>query len=156
MPKPAKCKYEKPLIMSDVSDNPGSGHYGDATNLLRAMIAADLRNTVFYAIYDPQAVLDAVKIGVGNDGTITLGGKHDIAAGGAPLTLTGHVVAITDGRFQAFGPMGGGVWRDNGISMLFRVGGIDIIAITNNSQATDTAQLTSLGHAIRRANTPSL
>jgi microcystin degradation protein MlrC len=55
------------------------------------------------------------------------------------------VVAITDGKFQAFGPMGGGVWRDFGLSMLFRVGGIDIIAITNNTQATDTAQMTSLG-----------
>jgi microcystin degradation protein MlrC len=136
---------EKPLIMADVTDNPGSGHYGDATNLLRAMIAADLKNAAFYAIYDPQAVRDAVKIGVGKTGEITLGGKHDAAAGGAPLKLSGHVVAITDGKFQAFGPMGGGVWRDLGLSMLFRVGGIDIVAITNNSQATDTAQLTSLG-----------
>jgi microcystin degradation protein MlrC len=143
--KASEGKSEKPLIMSDVSDNPGSGHYGDATNLLRAMIAADLQNTAFYAIYDPQAVLDAAEIGVGKDGTITLGGKHDVAAGGAPLTLTGHVVAITDGRFQAFGPMSGGVWKDLGLSMLFRVGGIDIIAITNNSQATDLAQMTSLG-----------
>jgi len=143
--KAGEGKHDKPLIMSDVSDNPGSGHYGDATNLLRAMIAADLQNAAFYAIYDPQAVRDVAAIGVGNAGKITLGGKHDVAAGGAPLSLTGHVVAITDGRFQAFGPMGGGVWKDLGLSMLFRVGGIDIIAITNNSQATDLAQLTSLG-----------
>ncbi len=143
--KEGEAKHDKPLIMADVTDNPGSGHYGDSTNLLRAMVAADLKNAAFYAIYDPQAVLDAVKIGVGKTGEITLGGKHDVAAGGAPLKLTGHVVAITDGKFQAFGPMGGGVWRDNGLSMVFRVGGIDIIAITNNTQATDTAQLTSLG-----------
>jgi microcystin degradation protein MlrC len=143
--KEGEAKHDKPLIMADVTDNPGSGHYGDSTNLLRAMVAADLKNAAFYAIYDPQAVLDAVKIGVGKTGEITLGGKHDVAAVGAPLKLTGHVVAITDGKFQAFGPMGGGVWRDNGLSMVFRVGGIDIIAITNNTQATDTAQLTSLG-----------
>ena len=143
--KDGEGKFDKPLIMSDVTDNPGSGHYGDATNLLRAMIAADLQNTAFYAIYDPQAIRDAAKIGVGNTGTITLGGKHDVAAGGAPLTLTGRLVTLTDGCFQAFGPMAGGVWKDLGLSMLFRVGGIDIIAITNNTQATDTAQLTSLG-----------
>jgi microcystin degradation protein MlrC len=143
--KEGEGKHDKPLIMADVTDNPGSGHYGDATNLLRAMVAADLQNAVFYAIYDPEAVQDAVKIGVGNNGKIMLGGRHDANAGGGPLTLSGHVVAITDGKFQAFGPMGGGVWRDLGASMLFRVGGIDIIAIANNTQATDTAQLTSLG-----------
>ena len=143
--KEGEGTHDKPLIMADVTDNPGSGHYGDSTNLLRAMIATDLKNAAFYAIYDPQAVQDALKIGVGKTGELTLGGKHDVNAGGAPLKLTGHVVAITDGKFQAFGPMGGGVWRDLGLSMLFRVGGIDIIAITNNTQATDTAQLTSLG-----------
>lgn len=143
--KEGEGRHDEPLIMADVTDNPGSGHYGDATNLLRAMVAAGLKNAAFYAIYDPQAVLDAQKIGVGKSGKITLGGKYDVNAGGGPLTLTGHVVAITDGKFQAFGPMGGGVWRDLGLSMLFRVGGIDIIAITNNTQATDTAQLTSLG-----------
>ena len=41
--------------------------------------------------------------------------------------------------------MGGGVWRDYGLSMLFRVGGIDIVVISNNGQAIDLAQLTSLG-----------
>ena len=51
--EPARATHDKPLIMADVTDNPGSGHYGDATNLLRAMIAADLQNAAFYAIYRP-------------------------------------------------------------------------------------------------------
>ncbi len=41
--------------------------------------------------------------------------------------------------------MGGGVERNYGPSMVFRVGGIDIIVITNNGQATDLGQFTSLG-----------
>lgn len=137
--------HDKPLVMADVTDNPGSGHYGDATNLLRAMVAADLQNAAFYAIYDPAAVLAGQAIGVGNVGAVLLGGKHDPEAGGAPLTLAGRVVALTDGRFQKFGPMGGGVWVDYGLTMLFRVGGIDIVVISNNTQANDTAQLTSVG-----------
>jgi microcystin degradation protein MlrC len=135
----------KPLVMADVTDNPGSGHYGDVTNLLAAMLHADLQNAVFHAIYDPDAVRQAERIGVGREGTITLGGKTDPARGGPPLTLTGKVVALTDGQFIAYGPMGGGVWRNYGLSMLFRVGGVDIIGISNNGQATDLAQLTSLG-----------
>ena len=34
----------------------GSGHYGDATDLLNAMLRSDVQNAVFYAIYDPAAV----------------------------------------------------------------------------------------------------
>ena len=135
----------QPLVIAEVTDNPGSGHYGDATNLLRAMLAADLQNAAFYPIFDPQAVRDAQAIGVGQSGPITLGGKHDIHAGGGPLTVTAHVVALTDGRFQAFGAMAGGVWRNYGLSALLRVGGVEIALISNNAQATDLGQLTSLG-----------
>jgi microcystin degradation protein MlrC len=143
--KSGEGQHDKPLVMADVTDNPGSGHYGDSTDLLRAMIAADLQNAAFYAIYDPEAVQQGIAIGVGRTGRITLGGKHDTRAGGAPLELDARVVSLTDGHFQVFGPMGGGVWRDYGPSMLIRVGGIEIAVITNNGQATDTAQLTSLG-----------
>jgi microcystin degradation protein MlrC len=54
-------------------------------------------------------------------------------------------MGVTSGRFQNFGPMGGGVWRDYGLSALLRVGGVEIALISNNGQAVDTAQLTSLG-----------
>lgn len=135
----------KPLLMAEVTDNPGSGHYGDATNLLRAMLAADFESAVFYAIYDAAAVTAGTEIGVGNMGRFSLGGHHDANAGGAPIELEALVVSLTDGRFQAFGPMGGGVWKTLGRSMLLRVGGLDIAVISNNSQATDTAQMTSLG-----------
>ena len=143
--KDGEAMSDGPLVIAEVTDNPGSGHYGDATNLLRAMIAADLQNAVFYPIFDPQAVRDAQAIGVGNSGLISLGGKHDVDAGGGPLLVEAGVVAITDGHFRAFGPMAGGVWRDYGLSALLRVGGVEICLITNNSQATDLGQLTSLG-----------
>lgn len=137
----------KPLVMADVSDNPGSGHYGDATNLLRGLVDSDLTDIVFYAIYDPNAVLDGQRIGVGNVGEILLGGKTDPMAGGPPLRLSGKVVALMDGCFQTFGPMGfGGVWQNYGLSMLFRVRNtIDVIVISNNGQLLDLAQITSLG-----------
>jgi len=137
--------HKAPLVMSDVTDNPGSGHYGDTTDVLRAMIAADLQNACFYAIYDPEAAQQCAAIGIGNTGTITLGGKHDARFGGGPLTLSGEVATLSSGKFRAFGPMGGGVWRDKGLGAMFRVGGIDICIISNNGQLTDLAQLTSLG-----------
>lgn len=119
----------KPLVVADVTDNPGSGHYGDATNVLRGLVTANsssskpLKQVVFYAIYDPKAVQYAVdQIGVGRCGILTLGGNFDVSAGGPPLTVYGRVVSVTDGRFQTFGPMGfGGQWQNLGISVLFRI-----------------------------------
>lgn len=140
----AKPGY-KPLLISDYSDNPGSGAYGDATNLLRAVLAAKLRNVGFHAIRDPEAALAAQAAGVGNRVKLKLGGKVDPSTGGGPLELDAHVVALTDGRFIAYGPMGGGVWRNYGLSALLRVDDVEIIVITHNGQATDLAQFTSLG-----------
>lgn len=133
------------LVMADVTDNPGSGHYGDATNLLRGLIEAAVVNAVFYAIYDPQAVQEGIKIGVGNYGNIALGGKFDPSAGGAPLVLYGKIVTLTDGHFPAYGSMCGGVWQNYGLSMLFRVAGVDIAVVSNNGQLLDVSQLISLG-----------
>ncbi len=86
-----------------------------------------------------------MRAGVGAKIALTLGGKTDPSMGGGPLSLDGEVVCLTNGRFIAHGPMGGGVERNYGPSMVFRVGGIDIVVITNNGQATDLGQFTSLG-----------
>lgn len=143
--KAGEGRHDKPLLISDYSDNPGSGAYGDATNLLRAVLDAGLANVGFHAICDPEAALAAQAAGVGNSVRLTLGGKVDPTTGGGPLTLDAHVVALTDGRFIAYGPMGGGTWRNYGLSALLRVDGVEIIVITHNGQATDLAQFTSLG-----------
>jgi microcystin degradation protein MlrC len=136
---------DKPLVVADYTDNPGGGGYGDATAFLKGLVEARIDNVAFHAICDPEAVQQGMRAGVGVKTTLALGGKTDPAMGGGPLSLEGEVVCLTNGRFVAYGPMGGGVERNYGPSMVFRVGGIDIIVITNNGQATDLAQFTSLG-----------
>eukprot|EP01038_Epipyxis_sp_PR26KG_P010385 gene10385-13949_t len=137
-----------PLIIADVSDNPGSGHYGDSTAFLSALIGSKaITRVLFYSIYDKEAVLQSQAIGVGNTGKIILGGKTDDSIGGKPIEIDCEVVNITNGRFQTFGPMGGGgVWQWFGLSTLLRVNNrIDIIVISNNGQLLDLAQITSMG-----------
>ena len=136
---------DQPLVVADYTDNPGGGGYGDATAFLKGLVEAGVDSIAFHAICDPETVQQGVKAGIGAKTTLTLGGKTDPAMGGGPLALHGEVVCLTTGRFIAYGPMGGGVERNYGPSMVFRVGGIDIIVITNNGQATDLAQFTSLG-----------
>jgi microcystin degradation protein MlrC len=135
---------DKPLVIADYTDNPGGGGYGDATALLRGLVEAGVERVAFHAICDGQAVRKAMRNGIGPM-TLSLGGKIDPAMGGSPLALTGEIVCLTNGKFIAWGLMGGGVERNYGPSMVFRTGAIDIIVITNNGQATDLGQFTSLG-----------
>jgi len=136
---------DKPLIVADYTDNPGGGGYGDATAFLKGLVEGGVERVAFHAICDPEAIQAGMAAGIGATATLTLGGKTDPSLGGGPLTLTGEVVCLSNGRFIAYGPMGGGVERNYGPSMVFRVGGIDIVLITNNGQATDLGQFTSLG-----------
>jgi microcystin degradation protein MlrC len=136
---------DKPLVIADFTDNPGGGGYGDATAFLQGLVDAEVEGVAFHAICDPDAVAQGMRAGVGATATISIGGKIDPRVGGGPLNLTGEVTHLSNGKFIAYGPMGGGVERNYGPSMVFRVGGIDIILITNNGQATDLGQFTSLG-----------
>jgi microcystin degradation protein MlrC len=136
---------DKPLVIADYTDNPGGGGYGDAAAFLKGLVESGVESVAFHAICDPETVQQGMRAGIGSKTTLALGGKTDPAMGGPPLALFGEVVCLTNGRFIAYGPMGGGVERDYGPSMVFRVGGIDIVAITNNGQAVDLGQFTSLG-----------
>jgi microcystin degradation protein MlrC len=135
---------DKPLVVADYTDNPGGGGYGDATAFLKGLVDAGIERVAFHAICDPEAAAAAMRTGIG-PATLTLGGKTDPTMGGGPLTLTGEITHLTNGKFIAYGPMGGGLERDYGPSAVFRVGSVDIILITNNGQAVDLAQFTSLG-----------
>jgi microcystin degradation protein MlrC len=135
---------DKPLVVADFTDNPGGGGYGDATAFLKGLVDGGIESVAFHAICDPEAVADGMRAGVG-PATLTIGGKTDPRMGGEPLTLTGEITCLTNGKFVAYGPMGGGVERNYGPSLVFRVGGVDIVLISNNGQATDLAQFTSLG-----------
>ncbi|MDX8522751.1 M81 family metallopeptidase [Mesorhizobium dulcispinae] len=145
--KAGEAGADKPLVIADMGDNPGGGAYGDTTDLLRAMIAADLQNAAFHAIFDPAAVQAGIAIGVGNKGRILLGGKHAPEMGGGPLEVEAQIVSITDGCFRCYGPsfLGGGAWRSFGPSLMLRVGGIEIAVISRREQTVDLAQLSSLG-----------
>lgn len=142
------------LVLADVSDNPGSGHHGDSTALLSALIASKPKRPVaFFAIYDPLAVLQGNAIGLGGIGTITLGGRHAPHLGGGPIQITGRVAFLGESPEYSehnphplSGPMAEHV-APSGKCMRFVVDDlIDICVISNNGQAFDIGQLTALGY----------
>ncbi len=146
----------KPLVIADYADNPGAGAYGDATNLLAAMLDVHLQNACFGALYDPVAAADLTTAGVGARMTLHLGGKTDPAFGGPPLLLTGDIVSVTDGKTTFDGPMMTGVTKSFGPTAVFRVDGVDILVVSNLMQIIDLQQFLSHGIDPRTKKTVAL
>ena len=125
------------VVAADFSDNPGSGAYSDCTALIAAMLEAKLHNVAAGALLDPQAVGEIARAGIGADVTVTIGGRTDPTVGGGPLTVTGQVMAISDGKFVFEGPMFTGLPGTCGKSACLRVDGLDIMIVSERMQMLD-------------------
>lgn len=134
-----------PLAIADYADNPGGGGYGDATGLLQAMIAADLKDACFGPMVDPEV---AAELRAGEPGAtvcIRLGGKVDPQIGGGPLDLTGTLVSVSDGGYVGDGPMMGGLQASWGPCAVLRVGDIEILVTSIRAQMNDLQQFRAFG-----------
>ncbi|WP_036011990.1 M81 family metallopeptidase [Bradyrhizobium yuanmingense] len=134
-----------PLIIADYADNPGGGAYGDATNLLRAMLEADVQDACFGPLVDAEAASDLHLHHVGDRVSLRLGGKTAPEIGGGPLALEGTVLLLSNGDFVGNGPMLGGFELSWGTSAVLRVGGIDILIVSFPMQILDLQQFQAFG-----------
>ncbi len=135
---------EGPVILADGSDNPGGGAPCDGTVMLKALIDANAPRSTVAIIADPEAVAGAIAAGVGNQATLTVGGKTDNRHG-EPLTLTGYVRAITDGNYANRGPMYTGMPVAMGRTAVFVVGGVEVIMTEHRAQPFDMQAVRSVG-----------
>lgn len=134
-----------PVIVADYTDAPGGGAYGDATVLLRAMIADGLRDTAFGAIWDPKTAAQAIGAGTGARIAVQLGGWIDPAFSGAPIAVDAEVVRLSDGAYVHEGPYAPGTVGSFGPSAVLRIGGIDVIVTTENKNILDQQQFKIYG-----------
>jgi microcystin degradation protein MlrC len=136
-----------PIVISDFGDAPGGGGYGDATNLLRALLEASFVNTVFLSLADAAAVRDAAKAGIGATLRLSLGGHTAPQHGGSPIENEFEVLALNDGLFTHEGPYTPGVIGNFGPSALLSCRGVRIVATTFQRNIVDLAQLRIFGIA---------
>ncbi|SDR47994.1 Microcystin degradation protein MlrC, contains DUF1485 domain [Rhizobiales bacterium GAS113] len=141
----AYTKSGGPLVIADYADNPGGGGYGDSTELLRAMIAADVKDACFGPMVDPEAALELHRHKIGETVTIRLGGKTDPYVGGAPLAVAGQLRLLSDGAYIGDGPMVGGLKGSWGTTAVLGVGDIDILVVSAPSQMLDLQQFRAFG-----------
>ncbi|RKF17291.1 M81 family peptidase [Roseovarius spongiae] len=128
---------DKPIVVADYSDNPGSGAYSDCTALIAALLEAGVTNAAAGALLDPEAVARLAEAGVGAEVTLSIGGKIDPTVGGGPLQVTGRVMALSPGDFTFEGPMFTGLPGSTGQSACLRVDGLDIMLVSDRMQMLD-------------------
>ncbi|MBL8674109.1 MAG: M81 family metallopeptidase [Rhodospirillales bacterium] len=133
-----------PLVIADGTDNPGGGAYGDATRVLKALIDAKVDGAAVGTIFDPAAVQAAMRAGAGGEVTVDLGGHHDPAFG-EPLRVTARVQLLSNGEFVNDGPMQKGVATSMGPTAVLRIGGIEVVVISNRIQTIDLQVFLSQG-----------
>lgn len=133
-----------PLVVADGTDNPGGGGYNDTTPVLQALIDAKVENVAFGTIFDPGTVQQAIQAGVGATIDVVLGGHTDPSMGG-PVKAKAMVKMLSDGSFKNDGPMNAGVETSMGPTAVLRIGGIDVVTISNRIQTIDLQVFLSQG-----------
>jgi len=87
-----------PVLLVEAADNIGGGAPGDATDILGPLLATG-RSGIVAALADPEAARACHAAGLGATVTLDVGAKTD-AHHGRPVTVTGVVKHLSDGRFE--------------------------------------------------------
>jgi len=130
-----------PVVIADGADNPGGGAPGDSTFILRRMVERGITNAALGPLWDPGAVCIAFDAGVGATLMMRLGGKIGPLSGD-PIDLRCTVEALKP-DMQMTGL--GGSMQPLGDCALVEAEGVDIVLITQRSQAMGTDLFTQLG-----------
>jgi microcystin degradation protein MlrC len=145
---PAPVPGDGPIILLDHYDNCASGGTMDTTAVLAEILRQGLENIAAFAIYDPQAVQEAIAAGIGAEVTLSVGGKIPMPAipdPSPPLVVSGTVKTISNGRYRNKGPMTRGVEMDMGPTVVLDTGPAEIVLISRHVEPSDLNCLLALG-----------
>ena len=137
-----------PIVLLDHYDNCASGGTMDTTVVLAEILRQGLEGVAAFAIYDPEAVQQAIDAGIGAQVSLSIGGKIRMPAipvESPPLIVTGTVKTISNGRYRNRGPMARGMQMDMGASVVLDTGPVEIVLISRHVEPSDLNCLVSLG-----------
>ena len=129
-----------PVVMADPADNAGGGAPTDNTTILRRLIERRVEEAILGPIWDPIAVRLCFDAGLGASFPLRFGGKTGPASG-VPADALVTVTALKRDCWQSFGP----TQVPLGDCAAVRMGGRDVVLITNRTQALGLELFTNLG-----------
>ncbi|HEY7204502.1 MAG TPA: M81 family metallopeptidase [Methylomirabilota bacterium] len=134
----------RPIVLADMADNTGGGAAGDGTEILRELLRVGARGATVACIWDAAAVAACIEAGVGARVTLDVGGKVDDRHG-APVSVTGTVRTLSDGRFVHRGPMMRGLPGRLGPTAVLDVNDVKVILISYRWQTLDPEMIRFVG-----------
>jgi microcystin degradation protein MlrC len=141
----AKRSAPGPVVIAEMSDNPGGGAPSDATFVLRELLRRNVRNAGIALVWDPIAVDLACAAGVGARLTLRLGGKMGPMSGD-PLDLTVTVRGVEHDLVQLWPQTSGGAAEiPCGDVACLECNGIDIIVGSVRHQPMGVELFTAFG-----------
>jgi microcystin degradation protein MlrC len=113
----AAASEKQPITLFDVGDNVGGGSPGDSTFLFAEIIKQGVKNSMV-VLYDPESVQKCVDTGIGQDVSLSVGGKSDDRHG-QPVQITGRIRTISDGFYiEDEARHGGRRFNDQGVTVV--------------------------------------
>lgn len=137
-----------PVVLLDHYDNTASGGTMDTTAVLAEVLRQGLKDVAFFALYDPQAVREAMAAGVGAKVRLQVGGKLPMPRmphTSEPLWLEGTVKTLSGGKYRCKGPMSAGARQDMGLSAVIDTGAVEVALISRHVEPFDVNALLTLG-----------
>ncbi len=131
---------DQPVVMADPADNAGGGAPSDNTTILRRLIEREAREAVVGPLWDPIAVRLCFDAGLGAEFPLRFGGKIGPTSG-APIDAKVTVVGLKRDCWQSFGP----TQVPLGDCAAVRIGGVEVVLISNRTQALGLELFTNLG-----------
>lgn len=133
-----------PVVIADVSDNPGGGAPGDSTYVLKRMLERGITNAAVGCIYDPLSVAMAFDAGVGATFEMRIGGKMGRMSGD-PLDLKVTVTGLKAQAEQHFGIDANLLTMPMGDCAAVQTMGIDIVLYSTRGQTFTPEVFTNVG-----------
>lgn len=124
----AMAEEKGPVVLADVSDNPGGGAPGDSTHVLKALLAAGAKDAAAF-IVDPETAAQAAAAGIGAAISVRLGGKRETVSG-TPVEAMATVKTLSNGIFHNKGPVRTGLVVDGGLTAVLGIGGVDVVVVS--------------------------
>ena len=132
-----------PVILVEAADCCGGGASGDSVASLRALLQAGAGCASLVPVVDPSVAEACHRAGVGGSVSARVGHRLD-PQWGEPISVTGRVERLTDGRFEYAGERAG-MAGDMGPSAVLRVGAIDVLVTTHPTYDWLDEQFLSVG-----------
>ncbi len=133
-----------PVVLSDLADGTGAGSPGDATAVIAALLAADLRDRALVCVRDPDAARTAIAAGIGAEVNLEVGGKLDNVYN-EPVPVRGTVTFAGPAQFRFSGEGYTGVEMDMGDCAVIEAGQVSLLILGNAVMTVDPAMYRAVG-----------